>query len=281
MLLGKFRMRVVGVLMATAIMGFGAPSAGLAETLQIGGTGGDLGTMRQLGEAFTAKHPGVTVEVLPSLGSGGGIKAVLAGAIDLAVSSRPLKAKERGQGAQASPYARTALVFATPRGNPETSVTTEQLIDIYSGAQRAWPDGTRIRIVLRPETDTDNTILKESLPALAPALEEAARRPGIPVAFTDQEAADGIQNFPGGLGTSMLSVIYGEERQLKALALDGVTPTRDSIADGAYPLTKTFYLVTGSVPGDTVAAFIAFARSEEGRGILEKTGHVVIGEEAQ
>lgn len=74
MLLGKFRMRVVGVLMATAIMGFGAPSAGLAETLKIGGTGGDLGTMRQLGEAFTAKHPGVTVEVLPSLGSGGGVE---------------------------------------------------------------------------------------------------------------------------------------------------------------------------------------------------------------
>ena len=257
------------------------PAGSFAATLKIGGTGGDLGTMRQLGEVFEKRHAGVTVDVLPSLGSGGGIKAVLAGAIDLAISSRPLKAKERGQGAQASPYTRTALVFATPRGNSETSVTTEQLIDIYSGAQRAWPDGTRIRIVLRPETDTDNTILKDSLPALAPALEEAANRPGIPVAFTDQEAADGIQNFSGGLGTSMLSIIYGEERQLKALALDGVTPSRESIADGAYPLTKTFYFVTGSDPGDTVAAFIAFARSEESRSILEKTGHVVIGEEDQ
>ncbi len=100
MLLGKFRMRVAGVLMATAIMGFGAPSAGLAETLKIGGTGGALGTMQILGRAFEKQHAGVSVEILPSLGSGGGIKAVLAGAIDIGLSARRLKAKERDAGVE-------------------------------------------------------------------------------------------------------------------------------------------------------------------------------------
>ncbi len=94
--------------------------------------------MKVLGEAFEKANPGITVEVLPSLGSGGGVKAVLAGAIDIGLSSRPLKAKERDAGARASPYAKGGLVFATPSNNPEVAVTTEQLIEIHSNGGTFW-----------------------------------------------------------------------------------------------------------------------------------------------
>ncbi len=53
--------------MAAAVMGFGAPAAGLAETLKLGGTGGALGTINILGVAFAEANPGVTVTILPSL----------------------------------------------------------------------------------------------------------------------------------------------------------------------------------------------------------------------
>ena len=69
---------------------FGAPANASAETRKIRGTGGDLGTMRQLGEAFQKRHSGVTMDVLPCLGSGG-IKAVLAGAIDIGLSALLVK----------------------------------------------------------------------------------------------------------------------------------------------------------------------------------------------
>ena len=66
------------------------PHPGQAADLTLGGTGADLETMRVLGEAFEKANPGITIEVLPSLGSGGGIKALLAGVIDLALTARPL-----------------------------------------------------------------------------------------------------------------------------------------------------------------------------------------------
>ena len=112
-----------------------------AETLRIAGTGGDLGTMRQLGAAFSTSHPGTTVKVLPSLGSGGGVMAVLAGAIGLAITSRPPNEKERAGGARATAYAKSAFVFVTHPDNPETAVTSAQAIAIHAGRVRTWPDG--------------------------------------------------------------------------------------------------------------------------------------------
>jgi ABC-type phosphate transport system substrate-binding protein len=55
------------------------PGPALAETVRISGTGGAIGGMRLLAEAFRKAEPGVDVFILPSLGSSGGIRAVLAG----------------------------------------------------------------------------------------------------------------------------------------------------------------------------------------------------------
>ena len=50
-----------------------------AETVKIGGTGFALGVMKMLAESFEKQYPGVKIQVFPSLGSSGGIKAVLQG----------------------------------------------------------------------------------------------------------------------------------------------------------------------------------------------------------
>ena len=67
-----------GLLVMTGLFAL-SPIPGLAADLTVGGTGADPTTMRVLGDAFEKAHPGTTVNVLPSLGSGGGVKVVLAG----------------------------------------------------------------------------------------------------------------------------------------------------------------------------------------------------------
>ena len=66
---------LAGRLVATALVlaVVAAPSAGQAETIKMGGTGAAIGTMRILADAYMTGHPGTTIEVLDSLGCGGGI----------------------------------------------------------------------------------------------------------------------------------------------------------------------------------------------------------------
>ena len=67
-------------------------------TVRIGGTGIALAALQEVGAGLTAAEPGVQVEILPSMGTPGGIKALIAGAIDIAVAARALKPEEKAQG---------------------------------------------------------------------------------------------------------------------------------------------------------------------------------------
>jgi phosphate transport system substrate-binding protein len=251
------------------------PAGAAAETvIRIGGTGGALGTMKLLGDAFAKSEPEFRVNVLPSLGSGGGIKAVLAGTLDLAVSVRPLSAEEKKRGARERIYARSPFVFVTSEKSSVSGVTTQQLIDIYSGKTISWPGGGQIRLVLRPEGDSDTVQLLSFSPAMARAVREAMGRKGMAFALSDQEAADVMEKAPGSLGTSILSLIRSERRSLRVLSLDGVVPTPKTLASGAYPHEKIFYAVTAGEGSPSARRFLAFLKSPEGRKVLAATGHL-------
>jgi phosphate transport system substrate-binding protein len=256
---------------STALMSAGEAAA--AEDITIGGTGNALGTMRLLGDAFSKQNPGTKVIVLPSLGSSGAIKAVPKGAVDIGLISRPLTEEERKAGTVAFEYARTPLVFAVAAKTSVTAITLDQIADIYSGKMKNWPDGGSIRLVLRQTEDDNTRQVKRMSPALDKALSSAEQRPDLPFATTDQEAADKTEVIPGALGVTTLALINSENRQLRALALNGVEPTASNGASGKYPHVKRLFLVTRSDPPAAVKRFIAFMQSPAARDILIRAGN--------
>lgn len=245
------------------------------ERIRIGGTGGGLGTMKRLATVFEKENPGVVVDVLTSLGSSGGIKAVAAGAIDLAISSRPLKDKEKNFGLTIQPYAITAIAIVTGKPNTIKSISPGALANIFDGTTKTWPDGTPIRIVLRPVRDTDTKTIKQSIPELATAMDAASEIHGVATGLTDQDAADYLERIPGSLGFLGLSVIKGEGRRLSVIALDGISPSVEAIESGAYPARKTFYFSWKKSRPSAAQKFIDFVGSQTAKEILEETGHSV------
>jgi phosphate transport system substrate-binding protein len=211
--------------------------------------------------------------MVPSLGSAGGVKAVMAGAIDLAAISRPLKEAERAQGAVATDYARTPFVFATAAATKVSAITQRELLSIYAGDTKTWPNGKPLRLLLRPADDSDTDLAKSLSPAMKQAVPAALARAGLVIELTDQTNAYSLETIPGALGTSTLAQIMSEKRALQPLALDGVVPSVHTLDDGSYRYFKTFSFVSTAKASPLVQQFMAFVQSPAGRQILEKNGH--------
>lgn len=195
---------------------------------------------------------------MPSLGSGGGINALQADAIDLGVISRSLKDTERHSDFSASEYARTLFVFAAAESPSAAAITTAELVRIYTGEAKTWPDGRQLRLVLRPPSDLGTDIVQGLSSEMRQAVTAALGRDGMNVAITDKANADSLEKIPSALGTTTLAQIISEHRALQALALTGVVPSLGTLAQGIYPHYKTFFLVTSASP--LVGQFVIPAR---------------------
>lgn len=275
----RFSKPILAIASAALLLGSPAWSASpqtsaLSGDLVIGGTGAALGTMQKLADEFRKTHPDVRVKILTSLGSGGGIKALIAEKVTVSVSSRPITDDEKAKGITAKEIARTPFVFATSFKTPVTNVTLDELAALYSGKLSTWSDGTPVRPVLRPLVDVDTEVVKDMSPALAQAVIEAHQRPGKNIAITDTDSANELESIPGAFGTSTLSLIKSEDRRLKVLAIAGVEPTIENTTSGKYPYVKSIYLVTAANPSPLAESFAKFVDSASGRTVLSRTGNI-------
>jgi phosphate transport system substrate-binding protein len=267
-------MMVIGMALAA---GGALPATVTAETIvRIGGTGSALGTMKYLAEAYEKSHPGVSIRILPSLGSTAGIKAVLGGGIDLGLASRHLTESERQQGAVEAEYARSPFVLITNLKVIKKDITLRELEEIYNNPAASWPDGSRVRLILRPEKDIDTKLLRTLSPGMEKGMRAALARPGMIMAITDQESTDALVRTPDALGAATLSEIISENRPVNVLSFNGEQPGIKNIADGSYPLVKSFYLVTTQKSPKEAREFAEFVRSHAAGSILTKSGNLAI-----
>jgi len=262
-------------------LGAARPGLGQAiEVIRVNGSGSALDLIRPLAESYQRSNRQVRIVVEKPLGSSGAIKALLAGALDLAMSSKPLSAEEAGRGARLRAYGRTPLAIVTEPGNPASDLTTQQLEEIYSGRVTQWQQGGPIRLVLRPQGDIDTQILRALSPGLNQAVSLSQIRPGMLMAVTDPEATALIARTQGALGTSGLASVLGEKLPMKMLTLNGVRPTTGTLASGAYPMAKEIGIVTTPRTPAAALAFIDFLFSRPGRILAEKAGVLVTGSAA-
>ena len=117
-----------------------------AETLRVAGTGGALGMLQRIVAEYAAVS-GVQLELVPSLGSKGAIRATADGVIDISVSARPLDTDEAARGLTAIPFARTAFVLVTSNRNPN-SLNSIELAAILKATNPKWADGSIVRAVV-------------------------------------------------------------------------------------------------------------------------------------
>jgi phosphate transport system substrate-binding protein len=254
------------------IMITGSFNAQAAEVIRINGSGSALDMMKPLVEAYSKNAPGVSFEIEKPLGSSGAMKALLAGALDIAMTSKPLDSDMIAKGAKLRPFGKTPLAIVTQKDNPKKNITTKELEDIYSGTLSKWANGENIRIVLRPNEDIDTKILKGLSSDMPQAMEKAQKRRGMLTATTDPESNEAVAKTVGSIGASGLTGVIAGKMPLHVLTLNGIMPKPETIADGTYPLAKEIGFVTTEKLPQAAEKFVEFVYSAKGLAIAKKSG---------
>src|SRR6266487_47334 len=118
----------------------GSCNAGAADALRIGGTGSAMEMISQLFAAFDHGE-GIGLDVIPGLGTGGGLRAANEGILDIAVSGRPLTPEELARGLTQALEIRTpfGLVTSHPRPN---GLRSADVAGLFMFQRASWADGS-------------------------------------------------------------------------------------------------------------------------------------------
>jgi phosphate transport system substrate-binding protein len=246
------------------------PFTARAETLSLGGTGGAIPMLRQVGAIFAAQYA-IDLRILDSLGSGGGIAAAGDGVLDVAVSGRPPTAGEVVAGFSVPLIVRTPYALATSYPTPP-SVGRIEVGRLFADIRAKWPDGTPVRIVLRPTSESDNAVLFNLFPGTEAAVVSARRRVDVSVAPTDQDNQEFAARIPGSLIGTTYTQLLLEHRGLNSLRIDGIPASPETLANGSYPYEKRLWFVLPAHKTAIAAKFIEYLRSPEGELVLHKAG---------
>jgi phosphate transport system substrate-binding protein len=252
--MGLCRIVLAGIL-AVALFGANVASA---KTLRIGGVGAAMGMLPQLFAAFE-RTDATKLEVIASLGTSGGLRALSEGALDIAVAGRALTPDE----------------FVTSHPAPNGFKSSEAA-GIFRAAKPTWADGSPMRIILRPKTDSDTGLLGGMFPGMAGAIEQARTRPDLSTAATDQDNAELAERVPGSLTGSTLTQIKTERRNLRFVPIDGTMPSMVNVERGIYPYSKILTFVLPAQKNADAERFIAFLRSAAGQAALLATENALM-----
>lgn len=269
------RLRRLGCIALVALVASVGKTSIAGESLKFAGTGAALGAARKLGEGFAREKPDVRIEVLPSLGSAGGIRALLDGAIDVALIARHLSVDERARGLREEVCFSTPVVLVTSM-NARWSVALDGIARLFRDRTAEWPDGTKVSVILRPTVETSTHFMTENVPGMLSALAAARARPDVPVATTDQENVELAQRIIGSIAVSTLTQVRTERPNLRMLSIDDVSPDESFDRPGSYPLQMSICFALRTTSKPPAKEFIRFARSPAASALRREVGLVLL-----
>lgn len=198
------------------------------------------------------------------------------------------KAEQAGVELELIPIAYDAMVFFTNADNPQQGLTMEQIRDIYvNNAYDNWAQLGGQEALFVPycrNADSGSQAQMEQFFLHGDQIHPDIRRETTSVSMasvlTDVDGARRDDPLTWALGYSIYyyylsaSQILLPENALKLLAVDGVLPSDETIADGTYPLAGYNYaVVRADEPADSAARrMVDFLLSEQGQQCVENAG---------
>ena len=231
-------------------------------------------------EYYMERNSGVKITVAES-GSGNGAKSLINGTCDVADMSRFMKveefkaAVEKGVTPVAHAVAMDGIAVIVHPANPVKALTKAQVAGIYTGKITNWKEvgGPDAKIVVISRDTNSGTY--EAFEELA--LKKQKMSTGVEYAGSNGAIRQRVQSTQGAIGFVGLGFV---DKTVKALVVDGVEPSRDTVVSGKYPISRPLFMFTNGYPalGSHLHAFTTLHLSKKGQEIIEGIGFVPVTE---
>jgi phosphate transport system substrate-binding protein len=243
-------------------------------------------------EAFSQENPDVRISV-GGAGTGDGFEAFCAGETQISDASRPIDpeeeiplCKENGVEYIEIPVAFDGLsIVVNPQNDFASDITIEELktlwepaaedrITQWSQVRSEWPDQEITLYGPGTESGTFDYFTDEVVG------EEGASRSDYQASEDDNVLVQGVSGDPNSLGYFGFSYYETNQDTLKALAVDGVDPTTETIRSGDYPLSRPLFIYVSTQAleeNKAVGPFVDFYL-ENLNSIVEQARYVTLPE---
>lgn len=246
-------------------------TASLSGTVATNGSTSMADVIGALSEQFMNDNSGVKVSYDPT-GSGTGIEAVKTGSCDIGLSSRALKEEETAAGLKGTTVALDGIAIIVNENSKIDNLTVDQIAQIFKGEVTDWSkvggDAGTIACIGR-EAGSGTRDGFESITGT----EDKCK---LSQELTSTGAViEGVKNNAGAIGYASLSAVENAEG-VKAITVEGVACTEETVKDGSYKIQRPFVLVTkeGTELSEAAQAFYDFALSADAEALIVKAGAV-------
>lgn len=260
---------LAAILMLAALAGCSKDTAG--GTVSTDGSTSMEKVIGALGEAFENDHEGVTFTYNPT-GSGSGITAVAEGRCDIGLASRALKDEEKAKGLKETTLALDGIAVIVHPDNAVKDLDLETVAKIYTGEITNWKElgGSDSEIVLIGREAGSGT--RDGFESITGTAEKCLYRQEL---TSTGDVITSVAGNPAAIGYASLASV---KDTVRALSVNGVTPTEDTVKDGSYPVQRPFVLVTkeDKALSAVAQAFFDYATSPEAGEIISHAGAVPV-----
>ncbi len=246
-----------------------APQSGLAGSLDIAGGTAHIPVMKEAAKRIMTVNPALRISVAGG-GSGVGVQQVGEGLVAIGNTGRPLtEAEIQKYGLVSFAFAIDGVALVANPANPVAGLTGKQVADIFAGAITNWKDvgGKDAPITLYTREDGSGT--REVF--VEKALKKGPQAPTANVVNSNGAMKTAIAQDPNAIGYVGIGHL-GET--IKGLHFDGMVPTQENAASGAYTVTRKLYMNTKGQPQGLTKAFIDYVFSPEGQEITKASGYI-------
>ena len=245
--------------------------AALTGTVSTDGSTSMEKVIGALSESFMAQNSGVTVNYNPT-GSGSGITAVQEGTCDIGLSSRALKDEEKSAGLKETVLAYDGIAIIVRPDSPVSDLSVEQLAKLYTGEITNWKHvgGNDAEVVLIGREAASGT--RDGFESITGTKDKCQYRQEL---TSTGDVITAVSQNPDAIGYASLASV---KDSVKALNVDGVTPSEATVKDGSYKVQRPFVLVTmaGKELSPAAQAFFDYAISSDAASIIAKAGAVAV-----